>query len=74
MITPQELSEYLEVLKGSGVRRLRLGDVELEFASAAPSKDAVQTVADLLSDTDKDEDWLYAATEGYPEGSPRSDS
>ena len=75
MMTPEELAAYAKVMREHGLRRLRLGDVEMEAHEAGRAPTSLlgveaQTAAveRLMQDADEGDDdrWLYAATEGYP--------
>ena len=70
MITPTELSQYIDTLRAAGVTgRVKIGDIEVTIASAVEKSDAP---VDKRTGKQKYDDLLFAATEGIPEEEERS--
>ena len=64
MISPSDLSEYIETLKASGVvGRVKIGDIEVTIAPA-PVAQKDDPARSPKADYDR---MLFAATEGIPE-------
>lgn len=64
MITPDELTTYIDTLKAAGVTgRVKIGDIEVTIAPVVEKGEA-PTPKSLRADYDK---LLFAATEGIPD-------
>lgn len=64
MITPAELTTYIDTLKAAGVTgRVKIGDIEVNIAPPAVEKTDI-TPKSLRAEYDK---MLFAATEGIPD-------
>jgi hypothetical protein len=58
MVTPDELREYIKIMKESGLVHMKCGELELYMGPAAP------TMSDRTSVKDDYNQLLFAATEG----------
>lgn len=66
MISPVELSQYIDTLRASGVvGRVKIGDIEVTIAApVAESSDSKPVVRSAKAEYDR---MLFAATEGITE-------
>lgn len=70
MISPDELTTYIETLKTAGVTgRVKIGDIEVTIAPPALPEKEKPTLKSLKADYDR---LLFAATEGIPDEEERT--